>query len=160
MPFYQRAALWAAVNTVPWLSVDGQGFEVAVSDNIDALRALGSDPLVLGAVRLDMLDGLVDLMGLALERAALLDLPTLVLYGEREEVVPPEPIEALLEGLPVLHSRLALYPDGYHLLLRDLHAAVVIEDIAAWTADPHAPLVSGLERPIATLRATAPPPDG
>ena len=133
MPFYQRWALWAAVNTVPWLAVDGEGFEVAVTDNIDALRALASDPLVLGAVRLDMLDGLVDLMGLALERAHLLDLPALVLYGEREEVVPPEPIEVLMGRLPPGPRRVALYPEGYHLLLRDLHAGVVIDDIAAWT---------------------------
>jgi alpha-beta hydrolase superfamily lysophospholipase len=107
-----------------------------------------------------MLDGLVDVMGLALERAPLQDLPTLVLYGEHEEVVPPEPIEVLMERLPPGPRRLALYPDGYHLLLRDLHAGVVIADIAAWTASPHAPLASGFERPIGTLRATAPPSDG
>jgi acylglycerol lipase len=38
-----------------------------------------------------------------------------------------------------------VYPDGYHMLTRDLGARVVLEDMAAWLADPTAPLPSGHE---------------
>jgi hypothetical protein len=42
-------------------------------------------------------------------------------------------------------TRVAVYPNGYHMLTRDLEAAVVLEDLTAWLADPIAPLPSGHE---------------
>ena len=45
------------------------------------------------------------------------------------------------EGRPAW--QMALYPDGYHMLLRDLHAQVVLQDIVNWVADRHAALPSG-----------------
>jgi alpha-beta hydrolase superfamily lysophospholipase len=42
-------------------------------------------------------------------------------------------------------ARVAVYPNGYHMLTRDLGAKVVLEDLAAWLADPAAPLPSGHE---------------
>lgn len=143
MPFYQRAALWLTVNTVPGLIVDGGGFDIVPSDNIEMLRALSRDPLVLKENRLDTVAGLVDLMGLGLDSAAALQTPALVLYGDREEVLPPDAVDALLAELPADTARVAFYPDGYHMLLRDLNRAVVLDDIAAWVADPQAPLPSG-----------------
>ena len=41
---------------------------------------------------------------------------------------------------------IAVYPEGWHMLLRDLNGHVVVEDIAAWTLDPAAPLPSGADR--------------
>ncbi|MEM7446383.1 MAG: alpha/beta hydrolase, partial [Pseudomonadota bacterium] len=74
-------------------------------------------------------------------------LPTLVLYGDNETIVPEAPVRALVgelqeSGRPVT---LAFYPDGYHMLLRDLAADVPIADIAAWTLDRTAPLPSGAD---------------
>jgi len=43
-------------------------------------------------------------------------------------------------------SRIALYHHGYHMLLRDLDAAIVIADIAAWIGDHQAALPSGADR--------------
>jgi len=40
----------------------------------------------------------------------------------------------------------AFYPDGYHLLLRDLGRAVPIADIVAWIAQPDDALPSGADR--------------
>ncbi len=42
--------------------------------------------------------------------------------------------------------RPALYEKGHHMLLRDLQAETVWKDIAAWIADPRAPLPSGADR--------------
>jgi hypothetical protein len=43
-------------------------------------------------------------------------------------------------------ATLAWYPNGYHLLFRDLDAAVVENDIASWIVDRRAPLPSGGDR--------------
>ncbi len=43
-------------------------------------------------------------------------------------------------------QRLAVYEDGWHMLLRDLGAEVVLDDVSAWIADPGAPLPSGADR--------------
>ena len=50
--------------------------------------------------------------------------------------------------------RIALYPKGYHMLLRDLEAATVRDDIVAWIADPAAPLPSGGDALAAQVMAT------
>jgi alpha-beta hydrolase superfamily lysophospholipase len=75
---------------------------------------------------------------------AVLSVPALVLYGERDEIIPRRPTCRMLSVL-ASSARIAIYPDGYHMLTRDLGARVVLEDVAAWLADPAAPLPSGLE---------------
>jgi alpha-beta hydrolase superfamily lysophospholipase len=77
--------------------------------------------------------------------AARQSMPILVLYGARDEIIPAKPVEALVSRLSSPY-RVALYPEGWHLLLRDLQARTVWSDVAAWVADPAAPLPSGLER--------------
>ena len=114
------------------------------------LRALGRDPLVIKATRVDAINGLVDLMDLALAAAPRLDSPSLILYGGQDEIIQPGPTRTMLARLPAAPAparRIAVYPGGYHMLLRDLDAAVVWGDIAAWIADPDRPLPSGAEAP-------------
>ena len=98
------------------------------------LRALGRDPLVIKQTRVDSVYGLVDLMDAALAAAPRVDDRALVLYGERDELVPAEAVQRLLARLPVDsrdRRRVALYSDGYHMLLRDLQAEAVWNDVAA-----------------------------
>jgi alpha-beta hydrolase superfamily lysophospholipase len=147
LPWYQRGALTFAAYVMPWATVTGRGFKVRPSDNIEMLRALGRDPLVIKETRLDSIHGLVTVMDDALEAAPRLPIPTLVLYGKTEDLVPRNGREILLEALPADGDwRLAEYAGGYHMLLRDLGAEVVLGDIAAWSADPDMPLPSGQER--------------
>lgn len=148
MPWYQRTVLWIAAHTVPWLKVSGRGLDIRASDNDDMLRALGRDPLVIKETRVDALYGMANLMDAALDSAARLDGRVLILYGRRDEVVPNRPIRTMLARLPAEaagRSRVALYDRGYHMLLRDLQAETVWRDIAAWIADPEAPLPSGAD---------------
>ncbi|MBC7135915.1 MAG: hypothetical protein H5U25_09810 [Oceanibaculum nanhaiense] len=42
---------------------------------------------------------------------------------------------------------MALYPEGWHMLLRDLNGPVVLRDVMAWLEDWEAPLPSGSEAP-------------
>ncbi len=108
---------------------------------------MAADPLVLKENRLDTVDGLLTLMGEAFAVSDRVSVPTLVLYGDNETIVPEAPIQALVERLEDAEGpvTLAFYPDGYHMLLRDLSADVPVEDIAAWTLDPSAALPSGAD---------------
>lgn len=148
MPLPHRVALWVSAHTVPWMDLSGSGLGIQASDNIEMLRALGRDPLVIKETRVDAVHGLVDLMDQALASAPNLRVPALLLYGEKDQVIPAEPILRFWRGLPAAtrpDQRRALYADGWHMLLRDLQARVVLDDIAHWITDPRAPLPSGAE---------------
>lgn len=146
MPFYQRWALWALGHTAPWYTLTGRGLNIMPSDNIDMLRALGRDPLVIKETRVDAIKGLVDLMDEGFNAPAQLSGPALILIGAKDQVVPIKPQVAAVSTLPdPAHQRIAFYPNGWHMLLRDLEAATVWADVAAWIADHDAPLPSGAD---------------
>jgi len=145
MPWYQRFALWLGANTLPWMTLTGQGLNIKPSDNIEMLIELGRDPLIIKETRIGTIYGLVNLMDAGLESAAGLKGPALILYGEKDEIVPKIPTAMMIERLPKsekYHQRIALYEGGYHMLLRDLPAATVWKDIAAWISNPDGPLPS------------------
>ena len=150
MPWWQRAGLWVA-SIAPPMHVSAKSVPVTrqASDNIPMLRAYTADPLVIKETRTDAVAGLVDLMSQALDAAPFLDAPTLVLYGENDEIVPRGPVARMVASLPPgarQRQRIALYPNGWHMLMRDLQAAMVVNDVAAWLADRGAPLPSGADR--------------
>lgn len=140
----QRGALWLVAHSLPGMRLSGRGLGITASDNQAMLRALRDDPLVLKEARADALWGLTNLMDRALAAAPMLSVPALVLYGEHDEIIPRRPTCRMLSVL-ASSARIAIYPDGYHMLTRDLGARVVLEDVAAWLADPAAPLPSGFE---------------
>ena len=149
MPWYQRLALWIGVRLMPGAEVTGQGLKITPSDNIEMLKALGRDPLVIKATRVDAIYGLTNLMDRALELSARLKGPALILYGQKDEIIPRKPTQIMLDRLPAAVSggpRLAVYEDGFHMLLRDLQAETLWRDIAHWIADPASPLPSGAEK--------------
>ena len=81
--------------------------------------------------------------------ASLLDVPLLVMYGAKDEIVPKTPIRRFVGSLPPEcrhRAKLAWYEDGYHMLLRDLEGAIVTADVASWVLTPAAPLPSGADR--------------
>jgi acylglycerol lipase len=141
------ASLWLAGHTVPWFELTGEGLNIRPSDNIQVLRELFKDPLVIKGTRVDAIYGLVDLMDAAVASAPHLTMPTLVLYGAHEEVVSMHAARSFLDSLPKAPNiKIAIYPYGYHMLLRDREADPVIGDVAAWTKAPDQPLPSGADR--------------
>jgi alpha-beta hydrolase superfamily lysophospholipase len=148
MPWYQTTALWLAVHTFPWSRWTGRGLGILASDNIEMLRGLGRDPMVIKSTRIDAVYGLVDLMDEAMASAQHLDGRMLVLYGEHDELIPPGAIREMLQRLPERTAgtrRFALYAEGWHMLTRDLQAEAVWRDIDAWITDADAPLPSGAD---------------
>jgi alpha-beta hydrolase superfamily lysophospholipase len=156
MPWYQRAVLWVGAHSLPWLTVTGRGLGIKPSDNVEMLRALGRDPLVIKETRIDALHGLADLMDAALDAAPAFSAPALILYGAHDEIIPRSPTRLMVERLPReggARRRLAVYENGYHMLLRDLQAETLWLDVAHWLTDPASPLPSGADGRGARLLA-------
>lgn len=145
MPWYQRWLLAVTSHTVPWMKLTGKGLNIIPSDNIEMRRALSRDPLVIKATRIDTIYGLTNLMDEALSRADRLKLPTLVQYGENDQVIPKEPTFLML-GRMSRTTRKAFYAHGYHMLLRDLQGEKPLADIATWIADRNRPLPYGTDK--------------
>jgi acylglycerol lipase len=124
-------------HAVPNVAVSARPLRALASDNTAMLAALERDPLVLQKVRIDALYGLVTLMDQALAAAERIQVPTLVLYGANERLIPWKAQAALFQRLPADH-RIVIYPAGHHTLLRDLEAARVHDDVTKWIRQgPH-----------------------
>ena len=55
--------------------------------------------------------------------------------GEKDEIIPKEPTYAFLHEFLATDAKkktVAIYPQGYHMLLRDLQAPTAWNDIVAW----------------------------
>ncbi|MBT3358877.1 MAG: alpha/beta hydrolase [Rhodospirillales bacterium] len=157
MPWYQRAALAVASHTVPWLRLTGEGLRIRASDNNEMLRALGRDPLFIKKTRVDALHGITNLMDKALAAAKRLKSPALILYGEKDEIIPRRPTFRMLDQLPNDdgdgEKRIALYENGYHMLFRDLDREIVWRDVVSWVGDRQASLPSGADAHAKAVRA-------
>ncbi|MCZ6604959.1 MAG: alpha/beta fold hydrolase, partial [Alphaproteobacteria bacterium] len=53
MPGYMQTGLWIFAHTLPWLRLSPENLDYIPSDNIEMLRALGRDPLVIKETRVD-----------------------------------------------------------------------------------------------------------
>lgn len=146
MPWYARAPLRVLSHSWRGMKVSGRITGRVPTDDAQALRQRHEDPLVIQRVRVDMLWGLADLMDAATSQPVTADVPVLILYGAHDEIVPPEATCAWIQGLaPNGGWRLAFYPDGWHLLTRDLGARTVHDDLIAWFTRPGLPLPSGAD---------------
>jgi alpha-beta hydrolase superfamily lysophospholipase len=146
---FNRNVLELVAHAVPWMTVIPTGLRLRASSSNRALIALARDPLVIKDTRIDSAYGLVDMMTRAYDAAGKLKTPRyLILFGANEVIVSRSAVSMMLQRLPHLppdQLRVALYPRGYHLLLRDLDALTVYDDIAAWIQDPTRPLPSGAD---------------
>jgi len=149
MNIFERSALWLADTFMPGVTFTGSSLHIQASDNIEMLRDLAHDPLFIKATRADTIEGLVNLMTLAQNAAPAFDERSLILYGAHDELIPARAIRRFIARLPKVppgRRRIAYYRDGYHMLTRDLEAAIVIRDMESWMAMPAAPLPSGADR--------------
>ena len=146
MPLYQRAALWVAANTMPSRLLTGDGLDIKPSDNVEMLKALSQDELVIKATRVDVLYGVSNLMDTAMLASTGAHGNILLMYGKHDEIIPAEPTCQLLETLSYnnnIYLDTSVYEHGYHMLTRDMQAEVVLEDIAEWIIEHEQPAGRG-----------------
>ncbi len=156
MGLIPRAALWIVAHTLPWYKLTGQGLNITPSDNVAMLRKLAADPLVIKATRADAVWGVVNLMDRAYADARKMAPPVLMLYGEKDQIIPKDPALDVMRDLARnadKGNRVALYPNGYHMLLRDLNGRKIMADIVSWMIDRAAPLPSGADENAARALA-------
>lgn len=161
---FGRVGLWLAAHTVPWLAGrPPPNLGYTPSDNIEMLRALVRDPLIIKETRIDAFYGLIDLMDDALAAAPAFDREALILLGKHDNLIPSEPTGLMLSRMPPKQGRdrrVAIYQNGYHMLFRDLQGPVVHRDVAHWVltrdVDPMAALPSGADKHDAPTVAGVP----
>ena len=144
-PLANKTALWIAAHVDGGSVINPPRFvtdHIQASDNMAELIAMGRDPLELWGARTDAIYGLVNLMQHAWRDTGELKVATLDLHGEHDQIIPREPALQAAARLPST-DRSADYAKGWHLLLVDNQAETVWRDIAAFIADPSAPLPSG-----------------
>jgi len=159
LPWIQEAALvagaWIAPGARPQQSSAHHFVDIRITDDRRILALQARDEQILRAVRLDMVYALVDMMSAAVERIDALPPATLILYGEKDDLVPRSAACAMLARLAdraAPRPRLALYDDGYHYLLRDRQRPRTIADLVAWLGTTGATLPSGAALPVAQGR--------
>jgi len=144
-PLPYKTALWVVAHVTPSLNLEPPDFiasKVYASDNIEELRAMGRDRLMLWGARADALYGLVNLMQDASTGVARIRTPTLYLSGAHDELVPATAMLRAVHRLPQ-GDRTGYYANGWHLLLVDHQAPAVWRDVESYIRDPAAPLPSG-----------------
>jgi len=142
MSFVYRGTLWLAAHTIPSHEFTGSDLKILASNNYPMLVRMVHDPLIVKKARVDAVYGLVQLMGDAYENIPAIKTPTLLLYGAEDQVIPSRPIERAIARFTV-PVEYAYYPDGYHMLLRDLEREEIYGDILHWIDHPAAKLPSG-----------------
>lgn len=147
MPLPYRTALWLSAYTFPWATPSGEGLGRQASDNVDMLRVNAADPLFIKETRIDSIYGLSKLMDRAQDNVGQLSVPALYIYGANDEIIPKDAtiqaLERFLDGSS--EHRFGFYDDGWHMMLRDLQAEMVIMDVATYFKDQQQPLPSGAD---------------
>lgn len=129
-------ALWTGAMIMGDSAFEAPAFatrKIRASDNTVELLRNGRDPQFLLRTRIDSLYGLVNLMEDASRNLGKVQVPTLLAYGAYDVIVPRKAMSLALERAgPMPNLRTAYYPEGWHILNRDLEAQDFYADVAAW----------------------------
>ncbi len=133
LPIPYRLSANIAATFAPGKTLTGERAQRQATDNIEALREMARDPLVIKETRLDAVAGVTRVMGSAYGGAKDVRGDILFLMGEKDEIIPLKAMEKTAMRLSgdVTFRR---YPEGWHMLFRDLQANKVWADVAEWIA--------------------------
>lgn len=140
MPWYQRTSLQFMNAVAPNMTFTGRGVQslgITPTNDPEVSRDLSRDPLFIKATRVSSLAGVTALMGRAQNLSKAPPQRSLVLYGLRDRIIPPTPVchwLTRLIGLDVSATAMdfVVYPEGWHLLTRQLLTRDVLQDLQFW----------------------------
>lgn len=98
-----------------------------------AIRLIG-DPLVMRRVRPEILSGMADLAFASLEYAKDVDLPALVMVGDRDEIIRRNCIRRLFDNLGG-DKTWRVVPGAPHLLLHWRRNSIVLREATRWMSE-------------------------
>lgn len=135
----ERTFLDIGAHTLPWAMSGKRGITVWPTDNLALLKQMAQDPLMQREVRFDQIYGLLNMLEKSTRRIRRIDLPTLALFGGKDEILPPgaadyfeqQTIAQMARGT----VRTERIPGAYHMLLRDKDATSRHDRIGAWVFD-------------------------
>lgn len=130
LPALYGVSLRMAASVAPGRRLTGEAAGREPVDNPVFLIYHSMDPKVGPALTLRGIYGLVTLMEAGLAAASEIAVPTFVIAGTQDEVVPPETFDVLRERLTCETVRLV--PSGHHMLLRDRAGLFYARDILNW----------------------------
>ena len=131
MPLPFRLTINIAASFAPGKTATGERAGRQATDNIDILREMYADPLIIKETRLDAALGVVRVMGTAYGVAEELSGDFLFLIGAKDEIIPVKAMEKTSQRLNG-NVDIRRYDDGWHMLFRDLQRNVVWRDVADW----------------------------
>ncbi|WP_416548222.1 alpha/beta fold hydrolase [Limnohabitans sp. DCL3] len=140
MPWYQRFGLQFMNALVPDMTFTGRGAQslgITPTNDIEVSRELGRDPLFIKATRVSSLAGVTALMGRAQSLNSRPQQRSLVLYGLQDRIIPPTAVcdwltQLSASGAPGTALDFVVYPEGWHLLTRQLQTREVLQDLHQW----------------------------
>jgi alpha-beta hydrolase superfamily lysophospholipase len=144
-PPLNSLVLWLAAHTAPGALLNPPAWVFRThqaTDNIAVLRQMGQDKNLIFSTRVDAAYGLMNLMQNAREEIGAIKAPTLYAYGAHDHLI-PKAAAAFAAAHLGANGRTAYYPNGWHLLNRDLHSDVVLADVVSFIRDPDSALPSG-----------------
>ncbi len=106
------------------------------------LRALARDPNYLHPPSAREIFGLVRISDLAAKATTGARTPSLLLLGTKDEIVPNRRVRRVYDRMAGPRNVIE-YPQGWHLLFRDLQAERVWRDVADWTLAQPGPVCPG-----------------
>ena len=141
MPWYQRWSLELLNTLAPDMTFTGRGIQhlgIRPTDDPAVSRDLSEDPFFIKETRVASLFGISQLMDKALAHPIRFPIPTLVMYGLNDRIIPPAPTCAWLSRLSLSsekipsHVEFVVYPEGWHMLTRQTRAEEVKRDLRDW----------------------------
>ena len=154
MPWYQRLSLQFMNAVAPDMVFTGRGVQslgITPTNDPEVSRELGRDPLFIKATRVSSLAGVTQLMGRAQNLSTSPPQRSLVLYGLRDRIIPPSPVCDWLThlnaaGAPSAALDFVVYPEGWHLLTRQLQTREVLQDLEQWLQQSPLPRRQSLQQ--------------
>ncbi len=131
MSIFYRTTLNLAAVFAPGETLTGERAGRQASDNIEFLRAMYEDKLVIKETRVDAILGAERVMGEGYDASDEVSGDFLFIYGEKDEIIP---LKALRKTAARLRGNVvaASFPESWHLIFADLGRAAPLEDVVSW----------------------------
>ena len=131
MSIFYRSTLNLAAMIAPGKTLTGERTGRQASDNIEFLRAMYDDPLVIKETRIDAILGAERIMGEGYDASDEVSGDFLFLYGEKDDIIPLKAMRRTAARLCGDIVEIA-YPESWHLIFADLERAAPLKDAADW----------------------------